>query len=101
MAMGSKALKYLGVATLGSGDPISAVVASSFGVKKLLDKDKSSDKTTTPEVQTPKQGDVSYQEVNDVKQYTPSSTPENYDNFGYGVATDTNALFKKRRPLGS
>ena len=98
--MGSKALKYMGIASLGagvaSGDPLTAI-ASGFGIKKLIDKGKSSS-STQDAAQTPKQGDVSDQEVNDVKKYTPFSTQENY---GYGAATDANSLLKKRKPLGS
>lgn len=95
--MGSKALKYAGIASLGagiaSGDPLTAIV-SGFGIKKLIDKGKSSSGTTA-EVTTPKQGDTTYQDVNDVKRY---SSDEKY---GYGTATDMNSLLKKRRPLGS
>lgn len=100
--MGSKALKIGALATgVFSPDPITGIISSTYAAKKLYNSSKSSssnDAQTAAADTAPKQGDTSYEEVNDVKSYTPSSTQENY---GYGTATDTNSLLRKRRPLGS
>lgn len=96
--MGSKALKIGALATgVFSPDPITGVLSSTYALKKLTNKSSGagSDKTVDT---SPKMGDTTYQEVSDVKKYTPYSTQENY---GYGAATDANSLLKKRKPLGS
>ena len=96
--MGSKALKTVGLATgIFSPDPITGVLSSTYALKKLTNK--SSGSSSGQAVDTsPKMGDTTYQEVNDVKKYTTFSTQESY---GYGAATDANSLLKKRKPLGS
>lgn len=96
--MGSKAFKKVALATgVFSPDPITGVLSSTYALKKLTNK--SSGSSSGQAVDTsPKMGDTTYQEVNDVKKYTPFSTQESY---GYGAATDANSLLKKRKPLGS
>ena len=98
--MGSKALKIGALATgVFSPDPITGIISSTYAAKKLYNSSKSSSSTDaqTAAVDTaPKQGDTSYEEVNDVKQYSPTE-----EDYGYGVATDNNALLRKRKPLGA
>ena len=96
--MGSKALKTVGLATgIFSPDPITGVLSSTYALKKLTNKSSEAGSEKTVDT-SPKMGDTTYQEVSDVKKYTPYSTQENY---GYGAATDANSLLKKRKPLGS
>ena len=96
--MGSKALKIGALATgVFSPDPITGVLSSTYALKKLTNKSSGAGSEKTVDT-SPKMGDTTYQEVNDVKKYTPFSTQESY---GYGAATDANSLLKKRKPLGS
>lgn len=96
--MGSKALKIGALATgVLSPDPITGVLSSTYALKKLTNKSSGAGSEKTVDT-SPKMGDTTYQEVSDVKKYTPYSTQENY---GYGAATDANSLLKKRKPLGS
>ena len=96
--MGSKALKIGALATgVFSPDPITGVLSSTYALKKLTNKSSEAGSEKTVDT-SPKMGDTTYQEVSDVKKYTPYSTQENY---GYGAATDANSLLKKRKPLGS
>ena len=96
--MGSKALKIGALATgVFSPDPITGVLSSTYALKKLTNKSSGAGSEKTVDT-SPKMGDTTYQEVSDVKKYTPYSTQENY---GYGAATDANSLLKKRKPLGS
>ena len=96
--MGSKALKIGALATgVFSPDPITGVLSSTYALKKLTNKSSGAGSKKTVDT-SPKMGDTTYQEVSDVKKYTPYSTQENY---GYGAATDANSLLKKRKPLGS
>ena len=96
--MGSKALKIGALATgVFSPDPITGVLSSTYALKKLTNKSSETGSEKTVDT-SPKMGDTTYQEVNDVKKYTPFSTQESY---GYGAATDANSLLKKRKPLGS
>lgn len=52
--------------------------------------------SASSEPKGPQQGDTSYQDVDDIKRYEGADSSD----FGYGRPTSTQALYKKRRPLG-